>query len=55
MVGVVYRAGALITIGSHVMPGMVVKVTPREPTVNYCSRHTLLGLLLIARAMIGVY
>ena len=29
MVGVVYRAGALITIGSHVMPGMVVKVTLR--------------------------
>ena len=54
-VGGVYRAGATITIGSssHVTQGWSSKCF--KPTVNYCSRHTLLGLLLLARAMIGVY
>ena len=54
--GVVYRAGPAITIGtaagaspkdgrqSRSHPRMVVKVV--EATVNYCSRHTLLDLLL---------
>ena len=56
LVGVVYRAGPAITIGtaagaspkdgrqSRSHPRMVVKVV--EATVNYCSRHTLLDLLL---------
>ena len=36
MVGVVYRAGSLITIGSsssHVMPRMVVKVVPNQLSI----------------------
>ena len=59
--GVVYRAGPAITIGtaagaspkdgrqSRSHPRMVVKVV--EATVNYCSRHTL----LLAGSVIGAY